>query len=247
MVAIRKLFFAGALAATVSAAPRFDAKAAAQVNEVAVNKFVSNFLAQLKAKRISVKGDYPSPPFPEWKNIDINAPYYKEATEKLMAALKKAGLITKRDSVLPSVETLLSEAVDFIGSTIINILNLDISSESDAISRLLVELNEFILNLENDLKSYTVTSGAASLAQDILIQSGIQSFVLGLSSIVIDLQAKIFKAGGSPSPAVQAEIVILQARLDALEIVLNKHGLLSVAGTLLSEVGRTVKSILSSL
>lgn len=201
MVAINKLYFAGALAATVSAAPL----AAPQPNALSL--------------------------------ADTHALLIRELV---------AANVIERD-VLPSLTTLVGEASSFISSTLTNLLNLDISSESDAVATLLVNLNEFILNLETDLKSYKVTNDIGSLAQKILIQSGIQSFVLGLTTLVIDLEAKILKSGGTPSAAVQAQITALQANITTLKASLSSSGLLGVVGSLLSKVESVLDSIVSSL
>lgn len=154
--------------------------------------------------------------------------------------------LAKRDNV-PSLPTLLSQAGAFISSTINNLSKLDISTESDSVSQLLLDVNNFLSNLEDNLKSYTPTSGLGSNIQALLIQTGLQGLLFGLSTIVANLSASILKAGGTPSPDIQAQIQALQAHISNLEQSFKNPGLLNGVGDVIRSLTQTLKNIVGGL
>lgn len=227
MVAINRLFLAGALAATVSAAP-IDAP---QTHSLSI------------AGAISIR-DAQTSTGTETNSLPISIPVSISIADNDVISIGECtNEIVRRDTPLPSLVILLSEATTFIINTLTNVLDLDVSTESDSISELLVEINQFILNLETDLISYKGTSGIGSEVKKLLVQTGLQSFILGISNIVADLQAKILKNGGTPSPSIEAQFTALQANLTSLQTALKNQSLLSDVGDFINVLQSTLKSL----
>lgn len=188
MVAINKLAFVGALAATAVAVP----VAAPEATEV-------NIFEQANALAAAL------------------------ATIDSFSTHKTDNDIAKRDGLLGPVGDLLGQVGGFLGTTIRSLLTLNLPNQSTATAQLLVDVNTFLLNLENSLKGFKPASGLAGALQDLLINSGLQSLVLGLTTIVSSLVAFLL-SNGKIDPAVQAQIQALNTNIANLGAAFEKAG-----------------------
>ncbi|KAF5097172.1 hypothetical protein D0Z03_001473 [Geotrichum reessii] len=213
MVAINKIFFAGALAAAVSAAP-LSASAEA---EITVPES-SQTLAVSEANTIL----------------------------QIEALVSGKGLNKRDDAGVQSLTILLNQTGAFLADTVKNLLSLNLSKESDSLAKLLINVNQFLLNLETDLKNYTPATGLGGLLQTVLVQSGLQSVVLGLSTIISILVTSLLK-GGKPDPAVIAQIQEIQAHLSNISSQSQAKGLLGGLTTLVSDLLKSVQNLLNNL
>lgn len=187
---------------------------------VAINKltFIGTLLAAVVAVPISA---------PQFQGLTV-----LEQAEALATQIAHTEGSTKRDlaqrelterGLLAPVFSLLGEVGTFLQSTLTNLLSLDLSSESTELAQLLVNVNAFLVKLENALKNYSPTSGLGGALQNLLINSGLQSLVLGLTTIVSQLVAFLI-GGGTIDPTVQAEIVALNNNLTALGAAFQAAG-----------------------
>lgn len=117
---------------------------------------------------------------------------------------------------LSPVATLLMGAGKFLGDTITNLLHVDLAAESTDIANLLIGINQFLLNLETALQQYNTTAGLGTALQDLLINSGLQSFVLALTTIVTSLTTFLLAHKTTIDPAIQDQIRTLNDHLASL-------------------------------
>lgn len=207
MVAILKLAFLGTLVAVVAAHP----VAAPQPEPTALS---FNEQAQALAKAIAEADTYAKRDITSDVN-DISA-----------RDLAKRGLVGP-------VFTLLGQVTTFLGTTIGSLLSLNLNTESSAVAKLLLNLNQFLLNIETSLKSYTPTSGLFGALQQLLIGTGLQSLVLGLTTIVSSLVSFLI-GNGEIDASVKAQIVKLNATLTSLAAAFQAVGASSTGLTKLS-------------
>lgn len=162
--------------------------------------------------------------------------------------LLNGDVLEKRASsnALPSLAILLGNAGQFLGKTVQSLLTLNLSSESDQIAQLLADVNSFLLNLETDLKNYTPTSGIGGLVQNLLVQSGLQSLVLALTTIVSTLGTALLK-GGAPDAQVLAQLQALNDNLKSISDTIGAKGTYGNISTLLNQVVSSLSSLLSGL
>lgn len=120
---------------------------------------------------------------------------------------------------------LLANIGTFLGQTLNNVLTLNLSAESDALTNLLIGVNAQILQLSGALNGLGPLSGLGGLLQKLLINTGVASTVLALSTTVSTLVAKILKNGGNLSDAQKAAFTTLQATISALYNTLQNQGL----------------------
>lgn len=124
----------------------------------------------------------------------------------------------KRGDVLDfsPIVTLLMGAGKFLGNTIGNLFNLDLAAESTAFAQLLIDVNQFLLNLETALQQYKPTAGLATAVQDLLINSGLQSIVLALTTIVTSVSTFLLAHKSTIDPSIQAQLKALNDHLASL-------------------------------
>lgn len=139
--------------------------------------------------------------------------------------------IFKRDLQLGPVATLLANVGQFLGSTVQNLLTLNLAKESTALAQLLANVNKFLLNLEAALIQFTPQTGLGGALQHLLIGTGLQSLVLGLTTIVSSLVAFLI-GNGKIDPAVQAQIKDLNDHIKAISDGFQKTGYSSASGSL---------------
>lgn len=192
---------------------------------VAINKLtiIGTFIAAVAASPIAQ-------PIPEDTTIPAQANLLDEANA-LAAALAVIedgsaigdAEIFKRDLQLGPVATLLANVGQFLGNTVYNLLTLNISNESTSLAQLLADVNKFLLNLENALIQFTPQTGLGGALQHLLIGTGLQSLVLGLTTIVSSLVASLL-GNGKIDPAVQAQIKELNDHIKAISDGFQKTG-----------------------
>lgn len=213
MVAINKIFFAGALAAAVSAAP-----------------LAANAEAEIAVPESS-------------QSLAISE---TDTILQIEALVSGKGLDKRDNNGIQSLTILLNQTGAFLGQTIRNLLSLNLSKESDSLAKLLVDVNQFLLNLETDLKSYTPATGLGGLLQTVLVQSGLQSVILGLSTIISILLTSLLK-GGKPDPAVLAQIQEIQAHISNISSQSQAKGLLGGLTTLVAQLLKSIENLLNNL
>lgn len=213
MVAINKIFFAGALAAVASAAPFASADGLINTGDVSVGTAVT-------AEDIALVKDI----------------------EALLGTT-----IQKRDANgLAPITTLLNNAGKFLGDTLRNLLTLNVSSESDSIAQLLIDVNNFLLEVEDSLKNYTPVTGLGGLLQNVLVQSGLQSLVLGLTSLITVLVNTVLN-GGNTDPAIVAQIKEIQAHITTISNSSQGQGLLAGLNNLVVDLLKSIENLLSKI
>lgn len=213
MVAINKIFFAGALAAAVSAAP-----------------LAANAEAEIAVPESS-------------QSLAISE---TDTILQIEALVSGKGLDKRDNNGIQSLTILLNQTGAFLGQTIRNLLSLNLSKESDSLAKLLADVNQFLLNLETDLKSYTPATGLGGLLQTVLVQSGLQSVILGLSTIISILLTSLLK-GGKPDPAVLAQIQEIQAHISNISSQSQAKGLLGGLTTLVAQLLKSIENLLNNL
>jgi hypothetical protein len=213
MVAINKILFAGALAASASAAPFAAADGLATVGDVSVGS--------------SITAD------------DL-------ALVKEVEALLGHSIQKRDNNGLAPLTTLLNQAGTFLADTLKNLLTLNVSSESNSIVQLLVNVNQFLFDIEESLKNYTPATGLGGLLQNVLIQSGLQSLILGLSSLVSVLLNSVLN-GGKTDPAVIAQIQQIQAHITTISNSPQGQGLLGGVNNLVVDLLKSIEGLLSKI
>lgn len=157
-------------------------------------------------------------------DVAVSSEYTVSDVENLF----KAGLdIQKRDlgSVVSVVLGVIGDLVVFLGQTLSNVLTLDLSSESDALTNLLAGINAQVLKLVSSLSGLGPLSGLGGLLQKILINTGLTTVLLSLSTTVSTLVAKILKNGGVLSDVEKTAFTTLQTTLNTLLSTLQGLGL----------------------
>ncbi|KAF5093249.1 hypothetical protein D0Z00_004161 [Geotrichum galactomycetum] len=162
--------------------------------------------------------------------------------EALLASTKE-----KRDTNgLAPITTLLNQAGSFLGETLRNLLTLNVAGESDSVAKLLVNVNQFLLDIEESLKKYTPATGLGGLLQNVLVQSGLQSLVLGLTSLITVLVSSLVN-GGKTDPAVVAQIQEIQAHITNISNSSQGQGLLAGVNNLVVDLLKSIGSLLSKI
>lgn len=161
---------------------------------------------------------------PAASDVTVSGEYTVSDVENLF----KASLdIQKRDlgSVVSVVLGVIGDLVVFLGQTLSSVLTLDLSSESDALTNLLAGLNAQVLKLVSSLGNLGPLSGLGGLLQKVLINTGLTTVLLSLSTTVSTLVAKILKNGGVLSDVEKTAFTTLQTTLTTLLSTLQGLGL----------------------
>ncbi|VVT49358.1 uncharacterized protein SAPINGB_P002231 [Magnusiomyces paraingens] len=152
-------------------------------------------------------------------------------------------VIIKRESV-SGVADLIDSLVKFLLATLGNLPSLDLASESKDFANLLVIVNKDLLQIENDLKSFGLTSGLGTLLQSTFISTGLQFLVLTLSTFVANLVSKL-ATGHSIDPDVAAQLSQLKSQIAGLKTQLQTFGLLGTLDSAVASIVHCLEGLLS--
>lgn len=151
--------------------------------------------------------------------------------------------LERRDSSISGIADLVDGLVKFLLATITNLTSLDLATESKDLANILFTVNKDLLQIEEDLKAYPLTSGLGSIIQSTLISTGLQSLVLTLTTFVSDLVSKL-ATGHGISPELSAQITALHANLLGLENSLKSSGLLGTLDAAIASIVHSLETIL---
>lgn len=150
--------------------------------------------------------------------------------------------LEKREAgpALNVILNLLGEVVAFLGQTLSNVLSLDLGAESDSLTNLLIGVNAQVIKLVAALGNLGSLSGLGGLLQKALVNTGLTSVILSLSTTVSTLVARILKNGNGLTPAQKAAFSTLQASLTTLYNTLQTQNL---GTSLLSTIQNTINQL----
>lgn len=147
---------------------------------------------------------------------------------------------------VPSLSVLLGQSVDFLRKSAKDLITLNPVLQANDIAQILIDLNVFLLNIENDLIKFTPTSGIAGIAQKLLIQSGLQSLILALTVVVSSLGPTILNHG-NVDPAIKAQLNALNINIENISKTISAKGTFGNTGNLLGSLASKVATLLSSI
>lgn len=149
--------------------------------------------------------------------------------------------VEKRDltSTVNTLLTLLTSVTTFLGNTLNGVVSLNLSGTSDDLTNLLISVNQNLLQLETTLNDVVPGTGLGALLQKVLINSGLQSVVLNISTFVSTLVARLLN-NGDLTPAQKAQ---LQALRDQISAIYNTIQAKNYSSSLTYLLGRSLSSL----
>lgn len=145
----------------------------------------------------------------------------------------------------------LEPGFDMLGSigevlthTTKNLLSINLAPDdpSNGLALLLTNVNEFLLALEKSVKPLKITEGLGKSLQLLLINSGLQSLVLGLTTVVSTLVSLIID-NATIDTSVKTQIMKLSSHIEALD---NAFKGIGASGNSLDSLGSQLRMALGT-
>lgn len=143
--------------------------------------------------------------------------------------------VYKRGGPIGTILGLVATIVQFLTTTLANVLSLRLDKQADATVQLLIDLNKFLYELLESLKEIEVTRGLAGILQKLLLNTGLQGIVLSLTTTVGQVVSVLLK-GKDITPQAKAQISELISVLEKLQAALNEKGISKNVGRNLGDL-----------